>query len=150
MALDEAHYATRESFAWRAAQRAQHTDPPDWISLLHHSNRDRLCHLPREVPPRPNITQLSPQTADHDVIAALIREGGILVELFRGLCVVPEGCLRQGFTIHRYYYCDSNAACRRVARERVRALQQEFPHLLSSVAISGIFTLTQNVTIITK
>ena len=122
-------YDARARFARKAALQVQLTHPPDWTVLFHRATADHLCHLPGERPLRPDITTLRPQTVEPSTVRALVQGGGTLVELFGGMCAGLEGCLRQGISVPRYYYCASSPACRKVAQARIYKLHQEFPHL---------------------
>jgi hypothetical protein len=73
-------------------------------------------------------------------------KGVNLIELFGGLCAGLEACLKNGIKVRTYRYCDINPACRTVARERVKKLQQRYPHLLHDTAAVEMFALPQDVT----
>ncbi|KAJ9513219.1 hypothetical protein QJQ45_029518 [Haematococcus lacustris] len=66
--------------------------------------------------------------------------GIVLLELFGGLCAGLDMCLRNGVTVCRYLYCDTNPAAQRVAQHRLSALSTQYPTLLPASAYATAFT----------
>jgi site-specific DNA-cytosine methylase len=66
--------------------------------------------------------------------------GVTLVELFGGMCAGLEATLRNGVTVSRYVYVDTNPEVRRVAQHRLSRLLAAYPQQFTVEACKGAFS----------
>jgi len=110
-------------------------DTPGWLAHLHG-----------------RVTSISSLPLDdiHNTFQQAQTNGLTVVELFGGMASGLEMCLRNGFPIRRYIYCDKSDSARAIARHRLQGLSLQYPDLLPpSVWEHAFSTLPQDVYSIT-
>jgi hypothetical protein len=96
----------------------------------------RLSH-PHGVPV---VHSLDTRVLARSFFPAADQQGITLYEPFGGLAAGLEACLRNGFTVARYLYSDTDPGARAVAHRRCQALSNVYGDLFPSSAYADAFT----------
>eukprot|EP00775_Hariotina_reticulata_P012120 gene12120-biopygen14017 len=95
-------------------------------------------------------TQLSTHSCGEGFFTAAHSGGIVLWEPCGGLCAGLEMVLRNGFTVSRYLYSDTDLTAQTIALHRIMQLQEQYPLQLQQQALEGCFSaMPEDITDIT-
>eukprot|EP00775_Hariotina_reticulata_P015117 gene15117-biopygen1455 len=95
-------------------------------------------------------TQLSTHSCGEGFFTAAHSRGIVLWEPCGGLCAGLEMVLRNGFTVNRYLYSDTDLTAQTIALHRIMQLQEQYPLQLQQQALEGCFSaMPEDITDIT-
>ena len=108
---------------------SDHPDTPAWLTLLHG-----------------RVSGVDSHPAPDSCLQQGHNDGLTVLELFGGMASGLEMCLRNGFAIRRYIYCDKDDNARAIAQYRLQGFSFKYPDLLPPSAWESAFaTLPQDV-----
>ena len=150
LARDSADYLTRstqyrlqDATRWvvQANRQGMYVSPDASFTWDHH---------PANTDPGTSKPLLVTKIVGHEWVHRAHQHGVLVLDLFGGMGAMLEGILRNGLTVHRYYYVDACPTAAIIMKHRLNGLYAQFPNQLTKAATSASFSaLPQDVRMIT-